>query len=169
MSIKCVPSVHQYAHLKILIVAWSGYSANRMISSTKHLCSKLLSRKQDMNAFSYPSSTVSSIQLKWYVKIVLYLSLLTKSNTLFKYWGWVKYRYREVPKKNFVKDVTLCYLNACPADVIQWFINHSWWFMSAYQKGLNSNAAAWAIRKQKQHCQVSNWAMMLIDAVLNPN
>lgn len=64
------------------------------------------------------------------------VSLLTKSNTLFKYWGWVKYHYREVPKKNFAeaKDVALRYLNACPADVIRRFINRSWRFMSAYRK-----------------------------------
>ncbi|KAF8231020.1 hypothetical protein L208DRAFT_1279210 [Tricholoma matsutake] len=53
--------------------------------------------------------------------------------------------------------------------VIQQFINRSWWFMNAYQKGLTGNAAAWAVRKQKQHHQVSNMAMMSIDAVLNPS
>ncbi|KAF8807686.1 hypothetical protein BYT27DRAFT_7189777 [Phlegmacium glaucopus] len=39
--------------------------------------------------------------------------------------------------------------------------------MSAYRRGLTGNAAAWAVRKQKQHWQVSNRAMMSIDAVLN--
>ncbi|KAF8230394.1 hypothetical protein L208DRAFT_1400618 [Tricholoma matsutake] len=99
------------------------------------------------------------------------VSLFTKSNTLLKYWVWVKYRYQEVPKKNFTeaKDIALHYLNACPANVIRRFINCSWQFMSAYRKGLTGNAATWAVRKQKQHRQVSNQVMMLIDAVLNPN
>ena len=39
--------------------------------------------------------------------------------------------------------------------------------MSAYQKGLTGKAAAWAVRKQRQHHQVSNQAIMSIDAVLN--
>lgn len=57
-------------------------------------------------------------------------------NPIEMYWGWVKYHYREVPKKNFAeaKDVALRYLNACPADVIRRFINRSWRFMSAYRK-----------------------------------
>ena len=59
------------------------------------------------------------------------------------------------------------YLNVCPTNVIQQFINQAWRFMSAYQKGLTSNAAAWAVQKQKQHQQVSNTAMMSIDALLN--
>jgi hypothetical protein len=90
---------------------------------------------------------------------------------MFQYWGWVKYHYREVPKQNFAeaKEIALRYLNACPTNVIWWFINCSWQFMSAYQKGLTGNAAAWAVRKQKQHRQVSNMVMMSIDAVLNPS
>lgn len=92
------------------------------------------------------------------------------ADALFKYWGWVKYRYCGVPKRNFAeaKEVAVKYLNACPTDVIQQFINRSWRFMSAYRKGLTGEAAAWAVRKQWQHRQVSNCAMMSIDAVLNP-
>jgi hypothetical protein len=40
--------------------------------------------------------------------------------------------------------------------------------MSAYRKGLTGSAAAWAVKKQKQHRQVSQQAMMSIEAVLNP-
>ena len=39
--------------------------------------------------------------------------------------------------------------------------------MSAYQLGLTGQAAEWAVRKQKQHRQVSQSAMMAIEAVLN--
>jgi hypothetical protein len=108
------------------------------------------------------------------IEMVCNIFLLIKVNLLvstsIKYWGWVKYRYRESPKQSFAqaKEVALQYLNVCPTNVIRQFINRSWRFMSAYRKGLTSNAAAWAVRKQKQHRQISNTAMMLIDAVLNP-
>ena len=48
------------------------------------------------------------------------------------------------------------------------YINQSWKFISAYCKGVTNNAATgtWAIRKQKQHWQVSNTAMMSINTVL---
>jgi len=39
--------------------------------------------------------------------------------------------------------------------------------MSAYQMDLTGKAAEWAVRKQKQHRQVSHAVMMSIDAVLN--
>lgn len=66
------------------------------------------------------------------------------TDILFKYWGWVKYHYCEVPKKNFAeaKDVAVRYFDACPTVVIQRFINYSWRFMSAYRMGLTGNAAA---------------------------
>jgi hypothetical protein len=67
-----------------------------------------------------------------------------------------------------VKDAVQKYLDACPKEVIRRFINRSWRFMSAYRRGLTGRAAAWAVRKQKQHRQVSQRAMLAIDAVLNP-
>jgi hypothetical protein len=86
-----------------------------------------------------------------------------------QYWGWCKYQYREVPKKTFAeaKGLTLEKLYACPTDVIRQFINCSWRFMSAYQLGLTGKAAAWAVGKQKQHCQVSAKAILLIESLLN--
>ncbi|EDR04366.1 uncharacterized protein LACBIDRAFT_330618 [Laccaria bicolor S238N-H82] len=86
------------------------------------------------------------------------------------YWGWCKYRYREVDKKTFqdAKNAAKQYLEACPTEVIHRFINRSWRFMSAYRLGLTGHAAAWAVKKQKQHRQVSQRAMMSIEAVLNP-
>jgi len=73
-----------------------------------------------------------------------------------------------VPKKTF-EDAKCCVqeqLDACPADVIRRFINRSWRFMSAYRLGLTGKAAEWAVQKQKQHRQVSQRAMMSIEAVL---
>jgi hypothetical protein len=37
-----------------------------------------------------------------------------------QYWGWAKYRYREVPKEGFAqaKELTMKWLDACPDEVI---------------------------------------------------
>ena len=72
------------------------------------------------------------------------------------------------PKKTFdeAKRGTREILDACPTEVIRHFINRSWRFMSAYRLGLTGKAAEWAVRKQKQHRQVSQAAMMSIEAVL---
>ena len=67
------------------------------------------------------------------------------------------------------KDAVKLYLEACPTEVIRRFITRSWRLMSAYQKGLTGHAAAWAVLKQRQHRQVSERAMISIDAVLNPS
>jgi|ERR1700722_4203133 len=86
-----------------------------------------------------------------------------------QYWGWCKYRYREVPKHNFAdaKRVSVQFLDACPIEVIRRFINRSWRFVSAYHLGLDGKAAAWAVRKQKGHRAVSQSAMMALESVLN--
>ena len=88
---------------------------------------------------------------------------------ILQYWGWVKYRYREADKPNFAKakEAALLYLNACPTEIIHRFINRSWHFMNAYRKGLTGKAAAWAVRKHKQHCAVSQSAMMALEAIFN--
>jgi hypothetical protein len=58
-----------------------------------------------------------------------------------------------VEKKSFkdAKEGAQRFLEECQKEVIQRFINPSWRFMSAYRKGLTGAAAAWAVRKQKQH------------------
>jgi hypothetical protein len=86
-----------------------------------------------------------------------------------QYWGWCKYRYRESPKRNFneAKQIAQNFLNVCPVEVLRRFINRSWRFMSAYRLGLTGKAAAWAVKKQKQHRQVSQRAMMAIESILN--
>ncbi|KAL4255827.1 hypothetical protein AB1N83_013423 [Pleurotus pulmonarius] len=90
-------------------------------------------------------------------------------NPIEMYWGWCKYRYRQIPKRTFedAKQAALQCLNSCPTDVIRRFANHSWRFMDAYRKGLSGNAAAWAVKKQKGHQTVSQRAMLSIEAVLN--
>ncbi|PBK82288.1 hypothetical protein ARMGADRAFT_1048655 [Armillaria gallica] len=72
-------------------------------------------------------------------------------------------------KKTFKesKELAKKYLDACPVETIWQFINRSWRFMSAYQRGLTGGAAEWAVTQQKQHCAVSNRAMMLIELIVN--
>jgi hypothetical protein len=86
--------------------------------------------------------------------------------TEFQYWGWCKYRYREVEKKTFqeAKDTAKLYLDACPDEVIRRFINRSWRFMSAYRFGLKGWAADWAVRQQRQHRSISMRALDELEA-----
>lgn len=86
-----------------------------------------------------------------------------------QYWGWAKYRYREVPKINFAaaKVAALKALDSCPIEVIHRFINRSWRFMSAYRTGLTGKAAAWAVKKQQSHGSVPERARIAIEALLN--
>ncbi|EAU92024.2 hypothetical protein CC1G_06011 [Coprinopsis cinerea okayama7 len=88
-------------------------------------------------------------------------------NPIEMYWGWVKFRYRQMAKPNFeaAKKAALSCLNACPKDVIRRFINRSWRFTEAYRAGLTGKAAAWAVRKYKGHRTISNGALMHIEAL----
>ena len=97
---------------------------------------------------------------------MLYASALLN---VFQYWGWCKYCYRQVIKPTFAvaKDASINILNACPAEVIQRFINRSYHFLSAYHLGLTGKAAEWVVQKQKQQQQVSQSAIMAIEAVIN--
>jgi hypothetical protein len=111
-----------------------------------------------------PSSTVNSIQLKWYV------IRLTLINYLYlQYWEWAKYHYRQIEKNTFDQAKTAAFdcLDACPTDVIRKFVNRSWCFMDAYRKGLTRDAAAWAVKQQKGHRKVSQQAMMQIASIVN--
>jgi hypothetical protein len=78
----------------------------------------------------------------------------------------VKFRYREEPKPKFAdaKAAALKWLDGCPDEVIRRFINRSWRFMDAYRKGLNADAAAWVVCKQKGHRAVSEAAMTAFEA-----
>ena len=73
-------------------------------------------------------------------------------------------------KKTFkdAKEAVHRFLEECPKEVIQCFINQSWRFMSAYRKGLTGAAAAWTVRKQKQHQAINQTVMMAIDVLMNP-
>ncbi|KAF9552179.1 hypothetical protein CPC08DRAFT_754904 [Agrocybe pediades] len=85
------------------------------------------------------------------------------------YWGWSKFRYREVSKPTFAdaKEAAVKYLDACPAEVTRRFINRSWRFLSAYRRGLTGHAAAWAVRKQTKHRVVTERAMLAIESIIN--
>ncbi|KIL54192.1 hypothetical protein M378DRAFT_188729 [Amanita muscaria Koide BX008] len=92
-------------------------------------------------------------------------------NPIEMYWGWVKYRYRQVPKPRFddAKKAAIKALDECPSDVIRKFINRSWRFVSAYRIGLKGKAAAWAVRKYKGHRAISRAALLHIEALAPTN
>ena len=94
-------------------------------------------------------------------------SELVTDHSKIQYWGWCKYRYREYPKANFkaAKERALQVLDACPIEVIRRFINRSGRFLEAYRSGLTGKAAAWAVKKQKQHRAVSERAMVAMENV----
>jgi len=58
------------------------------------------------------------------------------------------------------------YLDACPVETIQRFINRSWRFMDAYRMSLTGQAAEWAVRKQKTHRSATNAALDSLEAVV---
>ena len=64
------------------------------------------------------------------------------------------------------KEHAVQFLDACPPDVIRWFINRTWRFIYAYRKGLTGVAAAWVVQKQKGHRSVSEGAMKALEACL---
>ena len=99
--------------------------------------------------------------------MITYQVQQNSTHYIIKYWGWYKYRYREHPKANSAaaKEQALQVLNACPVEVIRRFINCSGQFMEAYQAGLTGKAAAWAVKKQKQHCTVPERAMVAMENV----
>jgi len=76
------------------------------------------------------------------VSLIITLIYFTLKSPL-QYWGWVKYRYRQVQKKTFedAKNAALAALDSCPVDVIRKFINRSWRFMDAYRIPLSGKAA----------------------------
>jgi hypothetical protein len=111
---------------------------------------RLLSQQEDF--VNQPSMLETLIKERGHLCIFL-PKFHCELNPIEMYWGWCKYRYRQPSKKNFqeAKGHALEYLNACPPEVIQRFIQRSWRFMSAYRMGLTGKAAAWAVRKQKSH------------------
>jgi hypothetical protein len=86
-----------------------------------------------------------------------------------QYWGYCKYRYRDIWKPSFAaaKTAVLECLNSCPLSTIRKFINRAWRFMDAYRSGLTGKAAEWAVKKQKGHRTASGAAMAAMEAILN--
>ncbi|KIK32812.1 hypothetical protein CY34DRAFT_110837 [Suillus luteus UH-Slu-Lm8-n1] len=107
----------------------------------------LLSQQDD---FANQESMLETLIKKTGHLCILLPKFHCELNPIEMYWGWCKYRYRETPKNSFgeAKKAAEHFLNACPLEVFHCFINHSWHFMSAYQKGLTGEAAAWAVIAQ---------------------
>jgi hypothetical protein len=85
------------------------------------------------------------------------------------YWGYAKYCYHKIPKTTFeeAKRAASKALDLCNVITICKFINQSFCFMSAYQKGLTGKAAEWAVKKQLSHRTVSKSACINIESLLN--
>ncbi|KAF8317534.1 uncharacterized protein EI90DRAFT_2943146, partial [Cantharellus anzutake] len=82
-------------------------------------------------------------------------------NPIEMYWGYAKYRYREIWKTTFAnaKTAVIQCLDACPDETIQKCWRNPWHFMDAYRKGLTGKLAAWAVKKQKSHRAICEDAM----------
>ena len=89
------------------------------------------------------------------------LPVLTAS----QYWGWSKFRYRDDDKDTFeeAKVSAKKWLDECPLPVIRRFINRTWRFIDAYERGLKPAAKEWAARPQKQHRNAAESAMVLLE------
>lgn len=97
--------------------------------------------------------------------MILRIPILTVSHA--RYWGWCKYRYREMRKNNFdqVKKAAFQCLEARPTEVIRRFVKRSWRFMDEYRKCLTGDAAVWLVKAQKGPPHVSEQAMRALEAV----
>lgn len=116
------------------------------------------------------SETSLWVKSNWNGEYLNALSVIQRlRDYIYRTGGGCKYGYHEVEKKTFqeAKDVVNRYLEVCPKEVISRFINWSWRFMSVYCLALTGHTAVWAVKKQKQHHQVSQRVMMSIEAVLN--
>ncbi|TDL14382.1 hypothetical protein BD410DRAFT_817185 [Rickenella mellea] len=74
-------------------------------------------------------------------------------NAIEMYWGFAKYRYREVSDGRFPTARTLvpqC-LDICDTHTIRRFFRKCWRYMDAYRKGLDARETAFAVKKYKSH------------------
>jgi hypothetical protein len=104
------------------------------------------------------------------LSFLVFLAECRLSDHIFlQYWGYAKYRYREIPKATFeeAKNAAVKALDSCDVITIRKFINRSFRFMSAYRKGLTGKAAEWAVKKQPSHRTVSETARINIESLLN--
>ena len=148
LSRKTLLISHQYASMLETLIKGAG-----------HECIFLPKFHCELN----PIEMVSNHLLK------LSLTNCAQADHFIQYWGWCKYRYREHLKANFAaaKERALQVLDVCPVtvEVIQRFINRSRRFVEAYRSGLTRKAAAWAVKKQKQHRVVSERAMVAMENI----
>ncbi|OAX33907.1 hypothetical protein K503DRAFT_869249 [Rhizopogon vinicolor AM-OR11-026] len=145
----------------------SAYFARKIRApweSTNCCMAHLLSQQEDF--MNQPSMLETLIKKAGYECIFL-PKFHCELNTIEMYWGWCKYRYREVPKKTF-EDAKRCaeeQFDACPTEVIRRFIKRSWSFMSAYRLG-HRKSTGMGSAEAKEHRQVSQRAMMSIEVAV---
>ncbi|KAF9256885.1 hypothetical protein L218DRAFT_975291 [Marasmius fiardii PR-910] len=135
-------------------------------SNTDCCMARLLSKQDD---FTHQISMLETLIKELGHECLFLPKFHCELNPIEMYWGWCKHRYREKPKPTFTtaKEVMIKWLDACLAEVIWKFINHSFRFMSTYCSGLTGKAAEWAVQKQQSHRAVLQAAMMNIEAVLH--
>ena len=80
MFVRCEWSAPQSAHLRTTTIAWLSFSASKMIFKTKYHSSNRIFACVVIFVFSFPSSIVSWIRLKWCVKTAFILILSTKQS-----------------------------------------------------------------------------------------
>ena len=108
------------------------------ITAKGHICIFLPNFHCELNP-------IEMVSIKFLFYSLLFIYQIININ---QYWVWAKYRYRELPKNGFAdaKELVVKYLDACPDEVICWFINQSWHFMSAYRKGLTRRMFAYYVK-----------------------
>ncbi|KAF8303445.1 hypothetical protein DL93DRAFT_2066830, partial [Clavulina sp. PMI_390] len=140
------------------------YSPVCSISSQGCCMARILSQQDD---FANQVSMLESIITKAGHLCLFLPKFHCDLNPIEMYWGYSKYRYRQVVKPNFeaAKIAAFEALDSCPKDTIRRFINRTWRMASAYRQGLTGKAAEWAVKKQRSHRSVSERARVAIKAL----
>ena len=86
-------------------------------------------------------------------------------NFIERYWGFVKRETRKLCSYSYADLVNRLpqVLNNVPTTIIRKFARKSWRYMDAYDKGLEGQAAEWAVNKYKSHRRIPENIERLIE------
>ncbi|KIJ50195.1 hypothetical protein M422DRAFT_246031 [Sphaerobolus stellatus SS14] len=72
------------------------------------------------------------------------------------YWGWTKHQYRTVSDQKFstAKALIPQILNSVDVKLIRKFFRKTWRYLDAYEKGLDAQQAAFAVKIYKSHRRI---------------
>jgi len=80
MCVQCMPNAALSALLRVNLVAWHGFSASRTISDCRSPSLSIRLKQRDISAFSFWNFTMNSIQSRWFVYLIYFVSIIfTKS------------------------------------------------------------------------------------------